>query len=176
MYSGQARGGITVLMTLSNQTPQQENPTRPSSGEATADPRFLAVMRESADVFCILTPLGEMQDVSPSWQTFTGQRENESRGKGWLEAFHPAEQSQVEETLIQTVISGRGRERTGQIRRYDKSYRLMYWRLIPVREPSGSVSELIACGTDITAQDQARQLSEAQLQLALEASGVGIWD
>jgi PAS domain S-box-containing protein len=162
-------------MISSNQTPQQENPAQPSSGEATADPRFLAVMQESADVFCILTPLGE-QAVSPSWQTFTGQRENEARGKGWLEAFHPAERSQVEETLIQTVISGRGREYTGQIRRYDASYRLMHWRLIPVREPSGSLSELIACGTDITAQVQARQLSDAQLQLALEASGVGIWD
>jgi PAS domain S-box-containing protein len=163
-------------MTSSNQNPQQGDPTQPSSGEAAADARFLAVMQESADIFGILTPLGEMQEVFPGWQTFTGQHENESRGKGWLEAFHPAEQPQVQETLTQTVISGCSSEHTRQIRRYDGAYRLLHWRLIPVRGPSGAVSELIACGTDITTQEQARQMSEAQLQLALKASGVGIWD
>ena len=62
-------------MALSNDNPQQEDKTQLSPGEATSDPRFLAVMQESADIFCILTPRGEMQEVSPSWQTFTGQWE-----------------------------------------------------------------------------------------------------
>ena len=63
-------------------------------------------MQESTDIFCTLTSWGEMQEVSPSWQNFTGQKENEYRGRGWLEAFHPADQPQIEEMLIQTVASG----------------------------------------------------------------------
>jgi len=163
-------------MALSNDNPQQEDKTQLSPGETTTDPRFLAVMQESADIFCILTPRGEVQEVSPSWQNFTGQEENEYRGRGWLEAFHPADQPQIEEMLIQTVASGRSSEHTCQMRRYDESYRLMSWRLIPVREPSGAISELVASGTDITMEELAKQMSEAQMQLAVKASGVGMWD
>ena len=163
-------------MALSNDNPQQEDKTQLSPGETTTDPRFLAVMQESADIFCILTPRGEVQEVSPSWQNFTGQEENEYRGRGWLEAFHPADQPQIEEMLIQTVASGRSSEHTCQMRRYDESYRQMRWRLIPVREPSGAISELVASGTDITMEELAKQMSEAQMQLAVKASGVGMWD
>jgi hypothetical protein len=49
----------------------------------------------------------------------------------------------------------------------------MRWRLIPVREPSGAISELVAVGTDITTQELAK-MSEAQMQLAVKASGVGM--
>jgi PAS domain S-box-containing protein len=163
-------------MALSNDNPQQVDKPQLSPGETTTDPRFLAVMQESADIFCILTPRGEMQEVSPSWQNFTGQEENQYRGRGWLEAFHPADQPQIEEMLIQTVASGRSSEHTRQMRRYDASYRQMRWRLIPVREPSGAISELVASGTDITIEELAKQMSEAQMQLALKASGVGMWD
>jgi len=52
----------------------------------------------------------------------------------------------------------------------------MHLRLIPVREPSGVISELVAVGTDITMQGLAKQMSEAQMQLAVKTSGVGLWD
>jgi PAS domain S-box-containing protein len=163
-------------MALSNHNPQQADKPQLSPGETTTDPRFLAVMQESADIFCILTPRGEMQEVSPSWQNFTGQEENEYRGRGWLEAFHPADQPQIEEMLIQTVASGRSSEHTRLMRRYDESYRQMRWRLIPVRKPSGAISELVAYGNDVTEQELAKQMSEAQMQLAVNVSGVGLWD
>ncbi|MBO0778630.1 MAG: PAS domain S-box protein [Ktedonobacteraceae bacterium] len=163
-------------MASSNQNPQQANNSPFSPREATADARFLAVMQESADVFWILTPMGEMHDVSPSWHNFTGQRESDSRGRGWLDLFHPAEQPCVQETLIQTVASGRTHERTCSLRRYDGIYRLIHVRLIPVRKPPWAIAEIVACGRDITTQELARQMSEAQMQLAVKASGVGIWD
>jgi len=163
-------------MAFSNRNPSQETKTQFFSGEAASVHRFFAVMQESGIIFCILTPRGEMQEVSPSWQNFTGQKENECRGRGWLEAFHPADQPLVEETLIQTVTSGQSSEHTRQMRRYDESYRLIHWRLIPVREPSGVISELVAVGTDITMQELAKQMSEAQMQLAVKTSGMGLWD
>src|SRR5262249_34224708 len=123
--------------------------------------RFRAMMEESTDVFCMLTLRGEMREISPSWHTFTGQEEHEYRGRGWLEAFHPADQPQVEETLIQTVISGQSSEHMRQVRCSDGSYRLMCWRLIPVRKPSGTLSELVAYGIDITEQERAKLLRQS---------------
>jgi PAS domain S-box-containing protein len=108
---------------LSNHNPDQEDKTQRTPVEATSVKRFQAVMQETGIIFCILTPRGEMQEVSPSWQNFTGQEENACRGRGWLEAFHPADQPQIEEMLIQTVTSGQSSEHTRQIRRYDERYR-----------------------------------------------------
>jgi PAS domain S-box-containing protein len=164
-------------MILPNHNSQHEDKPPFSSGEAASVNRFLAlVMQESADIFGLLTPRGEIQELSPSWHTFTGQEENEYRGQGWLEAFHSADQPQVEETLIQTIASGRSSEWTCQIRRHDESYRLVHWRLIPLRESSGTLFEIVVCGTDITTQEQAKQMREAEKQLALHTPGVGLWD
>jgi PAS domain S-box-containing protein len=163
-------------MALSNHHPSQETKLQFSSGEAASLDRFLAmVMQESADIFGMLTPLCEMLNVSPGWQTFTGQEEHACRGRGWLETFHPLAQPQIEEALTQ-VASGRGSEWTCQTRRYDASYRLMHWRLIPLCEPSGALFAVVVCGRDITKREQAGQMSEAEVELAIEASGVGAWD
>ncbi|EFH80018.1 PAS domain-containing sensor histidine kinase [Ktedonobacter racemifer] len=163
-------------MAFFNDNPQQENTTQRPPEEADFVDRFRAMMEGSTDIFCILTLRGEVREISPSWHNFTGQEENEYRGKGWLEAFHPADQPQVEEALIQTVISGRSSEHTRRVRRYDGSYRLIHWRLIPVRKPSGAIYELVAYGTDVTEQELAKQMSEAEMQLAVKASGVGLLD
>ena len=66
-----------------------------SPEEAVFVDRFRAMMEGSTDIFCILTLRGELQEISPSWHNFTGQEENEYRGRGWLEAFHPAEQPRL---------------------------------------------------------------------------------
>jgi hypothetical protein len=163
-------------MALSNHNHQQKKPTQRSPEEAAFVNRFLAEMQESTDIFCILTPLGEMQKVSPHWQNFTGQQENESRGKGWLEVFHPADQPQVEETLIHSVVSGHTVETTCHIRRHDGTYCLMHVRVIPVHEASGALREIVMCGTDTPKQELSGLMSEAQVQLAVNASGVGMWD
>src|SRR5260370_35821688 len=109
-------------MALPNHNPSQETTTQFFSGEAASVHRFLAVMQESGIIFCILTPRGEMQEVSPSWQNFTGQEENECRGRGWLGAFHPADQPLVEETVIQAVASGQSSEQRNKMCGYDEAY------------------------------------------------------
>ncbi len=117
-------------MSLSHSTYQGERNQPPQGTEAAAE-RFLAVMQESADVFWVLTPAGEAQEACPSWQTFTGQREGDCRGRGWLDALHPADQPQVEETLFHSVTSGHRAEIECHIRGYDGTYRLVRVRAIP---------------------------------------------
>ncbi|GHO80577.1 hypothetical protein KSD_83480 [Ktedonobacter sp. SOSP1-85] len=155
---------------------QQEERKQPSQGHEAPEYRFLAVVQESADVFWIVTPDGLMQEPYPSWQTFTGQQERECLGRGWQNALHPAAQPQIAEAAIQAVTTGSTTKRECHIRRYDGAYRLVDLRAIPVREPAGSIREVVVCGTDITGLELSGQMCDAQVQLAMAASGVGAWD
>ncbi|GHO62780.1 hypothetical protein KSC_016720 [Ktedonobacter sp. SOSP1-52] len=163
-------------MSLSKQHPSQEKRSQSLQGREAADDRFLAVMQESTDIFCILTPTGEMQEISPSWHAFTGQTEHDGLGRGWRDTVYPADQPQMEETVMQSTATGRAREIECRIRRYDGTYRLIRARTIPVRTIGGALREVVVCGTDITKQELAEQMSEAEVKLAVEASGVGAWN
>jgi hypothetical protein len=133
-------------------------------------------VQESADVFWWLSPDGSMQEVCSSWETFTGQEERDGLGRGWLDALYLADQRQVEETVIQSADSGHSAEMECHLCRYDRIYRLVRLRMIPVREASGEIREVIVCANDITKQEQTGQMSDAEVELAVEASGVGAWD
>lgn len=153
-------------------SPDPEERNHPSQGVAAATDRFLAVVQGTADLFWILTPTGEMQETGPSWQSFTGQRESEYLKRGWLDALYPADQPQLEETLHQSTLSGQPAERVCHIRRSDGVYRLVSVRVFPVCVLPRIICEFVVCGTDITSE----QMNEEQKQLAVEASGVGLWD
>jgi len=143
-----------------------------AQGMTVATSRFLAVMQGTADLFWILTSAGEMQEVSPGWQSFTGQGESECLGQGWLDAIYPDNQPQIEALLCQSARDAQSVESECHIRRRDGVYRLVRLHTFPVCQPHRTVDELVICGTDITSE----QMSEAQIQLALEASGVGMWN
>src|SRR6266446_9287268 len=89
---------------LMSHSPDPEERNHPSQGPVAAIDRFLAVMQGTADLFWILTPAGEMQEIGPSWQSFTGQRESDYLERGWLDAVYPADQPQLEETLHQSTL------------------------------------------------------------------------
>ncbi len=72
----------------------------------------------------------------------------------------------------QVVLSGQPAENKCHIRRSDGVYRLVRVRAFPVCHAHQAVCEIVVCATDITSE----QMSEAQRQLAMEASGVGLWD
>jgi PAS domain S-box-containing protein len=163
-------------MFLSQQDLHQEDEGQPPQGQKAPDYRFLALAQESADIFWCLSPAGLMQEMSSSWHIFTGQEECDGLGRGWLDALYPADQRQVEETVIHSVTSLHSVEMECHLRRFDRIYRLVRLRVIPVREDHGRIGEVIICGNDITQQELAGQMSEAEVELAVEASGVGVWD
>jgi PAS domain S-box-containing protein len=152
-------------------SPDPEERNHPSQGPVAATDRFLAVVQGTADLFWILTPAGEMQEISPSWQAFTGQQDNSCQGPGWLDAVYRADQPQLETMLHHFALSSQPAESECRIRRSDGVYRLIRVRAFPVYTLHGTIRELVVCGTDITSE----QMSEAQIQLAVKASGVGMW-
>lgn len=163
-------------MPVSNRNRHPQDKARSSSKQEVSGNRFLALVQESADVFWLLTPEGEVREVCESWQTFTGQREQDYRGQGWRDSLHPAEQSEMDEGLRQAVATRHTSEMTCQIRHFDGVYRSFYLRIIPVRAPDDKVSELVICGKDITKRKLHMHINEAQVQLALKMSHAGMWD
>lgn len=135
--------------------PSQEKGSKLSQGYEAAQNRFLAVVRDNADVFLLLTSRGELCEICPIWQAFTGQTRRKSFGYGWLNAFHPADRLSLEEALFQTITTNAPAERICYLHRRNGSYCLMRVRIIPVRDPSEVVREVILCGTDITKQELA---------------------
>ena len=136
----------------------------------TSESRFLALAQASADVFWLLTPGGEMPEVSSSWQTFTGQEGRAGLGRGWLDAVHPADHPSLEEFLLRATTSTQPTETECHIRWQNGMYRRLHVRVVPVREASAGVRELVVCGNDITRQKLAGYMSGAQAQLE-EACG-----
>lgn len=143
-------------------SPQQ--PTVPTN-------RFLAVMYGSADLFWILSATGTMGEVSPRWLSFTGQQEHEACGNGWLDAVYAIDRPLLEAFLTQPISVGHPLEHTCHIRRNDGIYRLMRLRAFPVCTVDGKICELVISGVDITTE----HMNDAQIHLALETSGVGLW-
>lgn len=133
--------------------------------------RFLAVMSGSADLFWILSATGKMDEISPSWLSFTGQQESEASGNGWLDAVFPIDRPYLEAFLTQSLSVDHPLEHICHIHRNDGIYRLIRLHMFPVCPVAGTVCELVVSGTDITVE----HMNDAQIHLALEASGVGLW-
>jgi PAS domain S-box-containing protein len=157
------------LMSLSSPSDPEERHD-PLQGLKASTDRFLAVMQGTADLFWMLTPAGDMQESSPSWQAFTGQQDRSCQGPGWRNAVYPADQPQLETMLHHCVLSSQPAEAACHIRRSDGVYRLLRVRAFPVC-PHEMIRELVVCGTDSTSE----QMSEAHIQRAMNASGVGMW-
>ncbi|HEY0753611.1 MAG TPA: PAS domain-containing protein [Ktedonobacteraceae bacterium] len=141
-----------------------------------ADARFLALARQSAEVFWLLKPTGDLAEASASWQIFTGQSSHQALGQGWLKAVHPADHVQLQTMLQQVVREAQTGSCTCNLfQAAGKTHRIQL-RAIPVQMNDGKVCEIIMCAKDLTKQAETGQMDEAQIQLALKASQVGMWD
>jgi PAS domain S-box-containing protein len=145
-------------------------------GNDPSEARFLTLASASADIFWLLTPKGSMSKGGSSWHTFTGQGTHACLGYGWLDALHPLDRPQVETTLFQLATTGSLQEIECHLRQGDGTYHLLRLRALPVYEPAGTLHEVLICGTDLTRQAWSGHMSDVQLQLALTASRVGMWE
>src|SRR5690348_13830426 len=133
-------------------SPDPEEKTPLLSQPAIATDRFLAVMRGSADLFWVLSPTGTMDDISPSWLSFTGQQGHEASGNGWLDAVYTTDRPILKAFFTQPIACGHPLEDAFHLRRNDGIYRLMRLRVFPVCTLAGTICELVMSGTDITVE------------------------
>jgi len=154
----------------------------PPAGASAQDDRFRLFILATGQMSWTAAPDGTTRDVA-AWCAYTGQREAEARGTGWLDAVHPDDRPLVALEWVR-AIEGRGTyEVEYRLRRFDGAYRDVLARALPLFDAAGGVREWLGFCTDLTAHRlQERRTTEALhallaiaevLVLPREASGNG---
>ncbi|MCQ8116792.1 helix-turn-helix transcriptional regulator [Methylomonas rosea] len=115
----------------------------------------------------------------PAWMAFTGQTAEEMLGAGWAKVVHPDDVEAAAALWQSAVERGEPFLNTHRIRRHDGVWRWMSVRAVPIRDRQGRILEWMGMGQDVTEQKQAEMAlaeSEEQLEMALAASGLVLWD
>jgi PAS domain S-box-containing protein len=115
----------------------------------------------------------------PAWMAFTGQTAEEMLGAGWTKAIHPDDTDTAAVRWQSAVELGEPFSNIHRVRRQDGVWRWMFVRAVPVRDKQGHILEWMGMGQDITEQKLAEMAlaeNEEQLDMALEASGLVLWD
>jgi diguanylate cyclase (GGDEF)-like protein/PAS domain S-box-containing protein len=100
-------------------------------------------------------------------------------GNNWAELIHPDDLDssiQAWQTAISTQTPLDSIERK---RATDGSFRWVHVRAFPLRDTSGEIREWVGATTDIhdrKVAEEALRENEERLRLAIEATGLGIWD
>jgi PAS domain S-box-containing protein len=102
---------------------------------------------------------------SPQWTAYTGMAPTESRGFGWLAAFHPDDRASVQEAWNRAA-AGHPLECQARIFHFGEGrYRYHRTRAAPVRTDAGEVLEWLGTSTDV---DDLLTLQEQQSVLLAE--------
>lgn len=102
---------------------------------------------------------GEWTWASPQWSDYTGLSDNDSRGRGWLQALHP------EDRDIAMTAWAKAAQREAFEARYriyhteEDRFRWFQTRASPVRDEAGHVIEWLGTSTDV---DDMHRLQEQQ--------------
>lgn len=142
------------------------------------DKRYTALIAAAAQMIWMTNAAGEMTEVVPSWITFTGQSEDQAKGKGWLQAVHAEDRERVEEVLRQAQETRLPYKTEYRLRRHDGEYRVVAARGAPMVEDDGTVHEWMGTAIDITETKQAemlRRANEKKYRQIVERAPEGIW-
>jgi PAS domain S-box-containing protein len=127
--------------------------------------RYRTYVGASSHIVWTTNAEGDVAGDLPAWRAFTGQGEEEVRGKGWLDAVHPDERPAVE-AAWREAVAGRGVfEVECRLRSKAGEYRPFACRGVPIVTEGGAVREWIGTCTDLTDSKQ-----RAALRQAMEAA------
>ena len=139
--------------------------------------RYRAIIRASASVEWRARPDGSMFSAS-GWDGFSGQGA-EAEGFGWIDAVHPEDLERVLRTWRAVIDAGRPGTTEYRARNVSGEYRWVLSRVVPLFNGDGSVREWVGTTSDIHERklvEQSLHASEERLRLAVEASGLAVWD
>ncbi|MBL8472003.1 MAG: PAS domain S-box protein [Rhodocyclaceae bacterium] len=124
-------------------------------------------------------PSGLNTSSQPVWEAFTGQSAEQLLGAGWAQAVHPADMASVADAWQSALQSGQPFANEFRIRRHDGAWRWMSMRAVPVIDGAGCIVEWSGMGHDVTERKEAElalQDNEERLEMALDGSGLALWD
>jgi PAS domain S-box-containing protein len=118
-----------------------------------------------------------VEDI-PSWRKFTGQSQENIKGRGWSKAIHPDDLDNTARVWRNAVATKNRYEAEYRIRRYDGVYRHFFARGVPVFEDDGNIREWVGTCIDITERKKAEQTlreSREDLKRAQAVAQTGSW-
>ena len=147
---------VDVACEVAGRTRHAAERTRAARALRASEARFRALVDASAQIVWTTDAAGRAVEDSPSWRAFTGQSEEDWRGRRWLEAIHPDDAPRVARGWADAVAA-----RTP----YAAEYRLRHaatgtWRMtsaraVPLRNADGTPREWVGMNADITDLHQA---------------------
>jgi PAS domain S-box-containing protein len=110
------------------------------------------------------------------WREYTGLREEETAGWGWMQVHDPDQASQIVERYKRQIESGDFWEDTVRLRGKTGEYRWFLSRAIPIRGSDGRPVRWFGTSTDVTtemeARDRLRQSEERATSRASELQAI----
>ncbi len=125
---------------------------------ATSEARFRSLVQATSQIVWTTDPNGQVSGPLPSWQAYTGQRDEDVQGAGWAHALHPDDSAHALDVWTRAVQDHALFEADYRIRRFDGIYRDFSVRGAAVLNSDGSVGEWIGSCTDVTE----RRIAEAE--------------
>lgn len=126
--------------------------------------RFRSLVEATAAAVWKTDRAGQIVAEEEDWTLLTGQTFDEMKGSGWLDAIHPDDRAQTEDTWRNALRSGVICEMEHRVRTTSGDYREMFARAVPVFDSTGQIEEWVGTHTDITA----RKFAERQRDTALD--------
>ena len=120
-----------------------------------SEEQFRALVDASAQIVWTTDAAGAVVADSPSWHAFTGQTDDERKGRGWLDAVHSEDREHAEETWRQSIEAEMPVDTEFRLHHVSGAWRWMTMRAVPLRGAEGAVRGWVGMNTDITARKQA---------------------
>ncbi|HZV78391.1 MAG TPA: MASE1 domain-containing protein [Candidatus Binatus sp.] len=102
---------------------------------------------------------GSIDWFNHRWYEFTGQRETDAAGWGWVRAYHPEDLDHVMQDWPRSIQTGVPFDHEARIRSNDGAYRWFIARAEPLRDAGGAIARWYGTYTDVDIQKRALQQS-----------------
>ena len=141
-----------------------------------SEERYRTLVEATAAIVWDTPASGEFEVDQARWTAFTGQTFEQLRGRGWLNAVHPADREQTARVWSAALADRSIYEVEHRLQTPDRGYRDMAARAVPILGEDGTIRQWIGVHTDITegklaaaalrtSMEEFRRLAEAMPQI-----------
>jgi PAS domain S-box-containing protein len=124
-------------------------------------------------------PDGYCDYVSPQWTEYTGITSQEQYGTGWVDLLHPEDRARALSVWRRAVKREDEYDLEYRVRRHDGIYEWFKARGNPIRDTEGQIVQWIGMCMrieELKRAEEALHHANERLQLAIDATGLGLFD